>query len=116
MTKSTRKFSSGSFSIALIFGIVFSFFILFIGMKTSSFIIQTISPLASMTLIFYCSHPLSHYIVGKWYEINTIFFFLGKSDFRKLGGWLGRLGAMLPTIGTKFNSAQVAGLAHGKRK
>ncbi|MGI0092152.1 MAG: hypothetical protein ACREBS_10620 [Nitrososphaerales archaeon] len=72
--------------------------------------------LVSMALVFYCSHPLSHYIVGKIYGINTKFFFLGKSDFRKLNGALGKLGGMFPTIGIKLDPAKVAGLPRGGKK
>lgn len=69
---------------------------------------QVFSLLLSMLLIFYCSHPLAHFIAGRAYGVRTQYFFLGKSDFRKIGGSIGRLSGFLPTLGTKFDTTKVA--------
>lgn len=68
-----------------------------------------------MVLIFYSSHPLAHYLVGRVYGIDTKYFFLGRSDFRKLGGALGRASGIMPTVGTRFEPAQAASIDKTRR-
>jgi hypothetical protein len=68
-----------------------------------------------MILIFYVLHPLAHYVVGLAYGVKTKYFFLGRSDFGKLGGILGRIGKVMPTIGTKFDSTQLAAISGAGR-
>ena len=68
-----------------------------------------------MGLLFFFSHSLVHFIVAKIYRVKVTYFFVGKSDFRKLSGPIGRIGGLVPTIGTKFDSSQLSALTRGKR-
>ena len=67
-----------------------------------------------MGLLFFFSHSLVHFIVAKIYRVKVTYFFVGKSDFRKLSGPIGRIGGLVTTIGTKFDSSQLS-LSRGKR-
>ena len=103
------------FAFFLFIGMVLSFVVLYLGSGTST-LIETLSLLISMLLLFFLSHPLSHYIVSRLYRVDVKYFFLSKSDFRKIGGAVGRIvGGLIPAIGTKLDLSQVSRLSRGKR-
>ncbi|MCL5067503.1 MAG: hypothetical protein M1368_04015 [Thaumarchaeota archaeon] len=110
-----RKLSPVSGVLLLVSGVVVSVAILLLTRYTTNFILQTILLLSSMGLIFFSSHPLSHYVVARLYGVDVKYFFLGKSDFRKLGGTLGKFGDFLPTIGTKVDLDQTRKLSKKRR-
>ncbi len=91
-----------------------SFAILFIG-HGSSALSETLSLLISMGLLFFSSHALAHFVIARIYRVKVSYFFIGRSDFRKLTGLVGRIGGLVPTIGTKFDSSQLSALTRGKR-
>ena len=65
-----------------------------------------------MGLLFYLSHPLGHYFVARMFGVHVDYFFVGKSDFRKLKMEPMRtIGNSLPTIGTKLNKSKLESLA-----
>ena len=65
-----------------------------------------------MGLLFYSSHPLGHYFVAKMFGVRVDYFFLGKSDFRKLKMKPMRtIGNTLPTMGTRLNRSRLESLA-----
>lgn len=68
-----------------------------------------------MVIMFFSSHPLSHYFVALLCRVRVKYFFLGKSDFRKLGGVIGRIGSMIPTIGTKLDLSKLSTLSRRQR-
>ena len=96
-------------------GVVVSIVLLLLTRYGTNFILQTVLLLASMGLIFFASHPLSHYVVAKIYGVDVKYFFLGRSDFRKLGGALGKIGELVPTIGTKLDLDQTRALSKNSR-
>jgi hypothetical protein len=110
-----RHFPSGYLAATLVLGVAIGFAILYLGRLNSLILPQSVCLLVSMILIFYCSHPLAHYLVGMAYGVKTTYFFVGKSDFRKLGGALGSLSGLMPTIGTKFDSPDVSALDKMRR-
>lgn len=99
----------------LVSGVIISIVLLLLTRYATNFILQTVLLLASMGLIFFASHPLSHYFVAKMYGVNVKYFFLGRSDFRKLGGTLGKIGELVPTIGTKLDLDQTRALSKNRR-
>ena len=109
-----KKFRARPFAGVLLAITVIGFVILYLG-AFAALPVQTISLLVSMVLIFYSSHPLAHYLVGWAYGVSTKYFFLGRSDFRKLGGALGRATGNIPTVGTRFDLAQAASIDKTRR-
>lgn len=75
-------------------------------------LIQAVTLLVSMGLLFYSSHPLGHYLVARILGVGVDYFFLGSSDFKKLEMEpLRTIGKMIPTIGTKLNRSRLGSLA-----
>jgi hypothetical protein len=64
---------------------------------------QALLMLISMALVFFASHPLGHFFWAGAYGVQTRYFFLGRSDFRRLPSKLASLAGLMPTIGTKLN-------------
>ncbi len=110
-----RRFKPSGGLLLLAVGTIISVVLVTAGLLASNYLLQTILLLASMGLLFYSSHPLAHYIVAKIYKVNVKYFFLSKSDFRKLRGNLGSLGNFLLTIGVKLDSAQLSNLSKVRR-
>lgn len=99
----------------LAIGVLIGFLVLYFGAINDSILFKTIQLLISMALVFFFSHPLAHYATGLVYGVKTRYFFLSSSDFRKLGGSLGKFGNRLPTIGVKFDPAQLATVTQSRR-
>jgi hypothetical protein len=65
---------------------------------------------------FFASHPLGHFFLARAYGVGTAYFFIGRSDFRKLqSGTVSTVGGLVPTIGTKLKSRDLARLSPRKR-
>ena len=110
-----RRFGTAAGVLALVLGVVVSVLLLYMALYTDNFILQIVLLLASMGLLFFSSHPLAHYVVARLYGIQVKYFFLGKSDFRKLGGRLGMFGNLIPTIGTKIDVDRIQGISKRRR-
>ena len=110
-----RRFGTAAGVLALVLGVVVSFLLLYMALYTVNFILQIILLLASMGLLFFSSHPLAHYVVARLCGIKVMYFFLGRSDFRKLRGKLGTFGNLIPTIGTKIDVIQIQGISKRRR-
>lgn len=94
-----------------------SILILVYASTTISPLLQTVALIVSMGLLFYSSHPLGHYFVARILGVSVDYFFLGRSDFRKLKTTPGRImGNSLPTVGTKLNKSKLDSLAPGRRR
>ena len=79
-------------------------------------IIQIISLLVSMGLVFVSTHPLAHFVVAKIYSARVTNFFIAPSDFRKLPMKTARIfGSMIPTIGTKLDHNSLLKLSNARR-
>ncbi len=110
------KFSPGSGASLLAVGVVVSLLLLGYARAVNSSVTQLLAVLVSMGLMFYSSHPLGPYITARAYGVSTEYFFLGRSDFRKLGlRPMSALGAVLPTVGTKLRKSELAPLPPRKR-
>lgn len=109
----TRKFQK-SFSGLLILGVLIGFGLLYLASLTD-LPFQAVLVVVSIALVFFSSHPLAHYFSGLVFGVRTEYFFLSRSDFRKLGGSLGKLGNAIPTIGVKFDKSQLADVSRSKR-
>ena len=73
--------------------------------------------LVSMGLVFYLSHPLGHFFVAWAYGVGTDYFFVGRSDFRKLRlKPMSVVGGLMPTIGTKLKKDGLAKLPPRKTR
>jgi len=95
---------------------VLSALLLVFSRSSSNPLVQVITMLVSMGLVFYASHPLGHYFVARAYGVGTEYFFLGRSDFRKLRlKPMSSVGALMPTIGTKLKKGELASLPPRKR-
>jgi hypothetical protein len=78
--------------------------------------IQVLLVLFSMGLVFYSSHPLGHLIAARAFGVRTEYFFLGRSDFRRLElRPMSVVGGLLPTIGTKLRRSELASLSPRRR-
>lgn len=99
----------------LIVGIIVSMILLALETVEINFVIQTILLLVSMLLLFYASHPLAHYVVARIYGVRVKYFFVGKSDFGKLGGPFNPISRLLVTIGTKLDLDRAKTLSRKKR-
>lgn len=102
-----RKIGTSLGVLFLVFGVVVSALLAYATILVHNFAFQTVLLLVSMALLFFSAHPLSHYVAARMYRVRVKYFFLGRSDFRRLGGTLGRAGKLLPTIGTKIDSDQI---------
>ena len=85
--------------------------------RTSSNVaIQVLTMLFAMVVVFFASHPLGHLFAAKAYGVGTEYFFVGRSDFRKLPSKAVRFaGGLMPTIGTKLKREELAQLTPRKR-
>jgi hypothetical protein len=110
-----RSFGTAAGVLALVLGVAVSVLLLYMALYTDNFVLQIVLLLASMGLLFFSTHPLAHYVVARLYGIQVMYFFLGKSDFRKLGGKLGMFGNLIPTIGTKIDVNRVQGISKRRR-
>ena len=112
----SKKVDSGLAASVLTLGVIVSLLTLAYARTSSSSVIQLVVVLLSMGLMFYSSHPLGHFFTARAYGVGTEYFFLGKSDFRKLKlKPVSGLGAMMPTIGTRLERGQLTSLAPRKR-
>jgi hypothetical protein len=88
---------------------VLSALLLVYSRGSSNVIVQALTMLVSMGLVFYSSHPLGHFFTARAYGVRTDYFFVGRSDFRRLKMKpMSLLGGFMPTIGTKLNKEELA--------
>lgn len=86
------------------------------GLATASPLLQSAALLVSMGLLFYSSHPLGHYFVARMFGVHVDYFFVGRSDFRKLKTKpMSTIGNNLPTMGTRLNRSRLGSLAPHQR-
>ena len=84
--------------------------------SSSNVVIQALTMLISMAVVFFASHPLGHLLLARAYGVGTEYFFVGRSDFRKLPSKVVKLaGGLTPTIGTKLKKDELAKLQPRKR-
>jgi len=77
--------------------------------SSSNVAVQALIMLVSMVVVFFASHPLGHLFLAMAYGVRTEYFFVGRSDFRKLPSkFLGLAGGFVPTIGTKLMKNELA--------
>jgi membrane-associated protease RseP (regulator of RpoE activity) len=83
---------------------------------SGNLVVQAVTMLVSMGLVFYAGHPLGHFFAAKAYGVSTEYFFVGRSDFRKLKlKPMSVMGGLMPTIGTKLRKDEFASLSPRKR-
>ena len=112
----SRKVNSGLAISLLILGVVVSSLALVYAMDLKSPLVQMLVVLVSMGIAFYCGHPLGHFLTARAYGVGTEYFFLGRSDFRKLEMRPMRVaGRLLPTIGTKLKKSELLSLPPRKK-
>jgi hypothetical protein len=116
MMKQARRISPGFASSLLLVIVLVSALLLLYAGASSNVAIQVLATLVSMALIFYATHPLGHFVMAMAYGVRTDYFFVGRSDFRKLKlKPISLIGGLMPTIGTKLNKDQLASLSPRKR-
>jgi len=99
----------------LLLGVAASFFGIVYAHSLSD-LPQVLTMLISMVLVFFASHPLGHFFSARIYGVETRYFFLGKSDFRKLPLKPARLaGGLVLTVGTKLKKEDLAKLPPRRR-
>jgi hypothetical protein len=83
---------------------------------SSDILIQMLMVLVSLLVVFFASHPLGHLFLASAFGVGTEYFFVGRSDFRKLQSKvMSRVGGLMPTIGTKLKKDELAQLPSRKR-
>jgi len=114
--KNASRVSPGLASSLLVLVAILSALPLMYSRASGNPSVQVITMLVSMGLVFYASHPLGHYFMARAYGVGTEYFFVGRSDFRKLTlRPMSLVGALVPTIGTKLNKGELASLPPRKR-
>jgi hypothetical protein len=84
--------------------------------SSSSVVVQVLTMLISMVVVFFASHPLGHLFLARTYGVGTEYFFVGRSDFRRLRLKAASVvGGLVPTIGTKLKKDELAKLSPRKR-
>ena len=79
-------------------------------------LIQAIVFIVSMVLIWYASHPLSHYISAKILGVRTLYFYIGTTEMRSLDYPISKiLDKYFITIGTKLETQKLKSLSRGRR-
>lgn len=109
--RSNRKIRTENGVAVLLAGCVLSVLILFYSWTQSSSSLQTAFLLASMLLMFFSSHALGHYLVARSSGVTVDYFFLGRSDFRRLQMRPMKAIGDVPTIGTKLNAQRLSSLS-----
>jgi hypothetical protein len=84
--------------------------------SSGNIVVQSLVTLVSMVVVFFASHPLGHLFLARAYGVGTEYFFVGRSDFRKLNLKVASVvGGLVPTIGTKLRKDELAKLLPRKR-
>jgi hypothetical protein len=111
-----RRIAPGVASPLLLLGVAASALVLAYGRSSSNVVLQVLAMLVSMVIVFFASHPLGHFFLARAYGVGTDYFFVGRSDFRRLPSKAIKLaGGLMPTIGTKLKKGEFAQLPPRKR-
>lgn len=95
---------------------VVSTLVLVYSRRSGSVLVQSAAVLIALGLVFFSTHPLGHFAVAALLHVHTDYFFLGRSDFRKLPSKpLRAIGARIPTLGTKLRGQELSSLLPKKR-
>jgi uncharacterized oligopeptide transporter (OPT) family protein len=114
--KQASRVNTGLASSLLAVVTVLSALLLVYSKTSSNSVVQVITVLVSMGLVFYASHSLGHFFAARAYGVGTEYFFVGRSDFRKLKlKPMSLVGGLTPTIGTKLKKDELASLPPRKR-
>jgi hypothetical protein len=114
--KKASRVSPGFGSSLLALVAVLSTLLLVYSRASSNLVVQALTMLVSMGLVFYATHPLGHFLTAKAYGVGTEYFFVGRSDFRKLKlKPMSLVGGLMPTIGTKLKKDELASLSPRRR-
>ena len=98
--------------IAEAFGIA----LLFFSSETAQWITQAIFFIVSMVIIWYASHPLSHYFFARSCGVGVLFFYLGRSEMSHGGITIAKkLSPLLLTIGTKLDQSKLKLVSPNRR-
>jgi hypothetical protein len=114
--RQASKISPGLASPSLVLLVAISALLLFYSRASSIPLLQALTMLVSMGLVFYSSHPLGHFFTARAFGVGTDYFFVGRSDFRKLRlKPMSLVGGLMPTIGTKLKRGELTKLPPRKR-
>jgi hypothetical protein len=112
----SRRITPGIASPLLLLCVAASALVLAYARSSSNVLVQVLATLASMVVVFFASHPLGHFFLARAYGVGTDYFFVGRSDFRRLPLRAAKLaGGLMPTIGTKLKKGELAQLPPRKR-
>ena len=113
MKKASRVDPALASSLLLLVAVL-SALLLVYSRGSSNVVVQALTMLVSMGLVFYSSHPLGHFFTARAYGVRTDYFFVGRSDFRRLKMRpMSVLGGFMPTVGTKLNKEELAAQPRG---
>jgi hypothetical protein len=116
MTKKATKVQPALASSLLLVVAIFSALLLPYSRTSTNPLLQALTMLVSMGLLFFSSHPLGHFLVARAEGVRTEYVFVGRSDFRKLKlKPMSLVGALVPTVGTKLRKDELASLPPRKR-
>ena len=83
---------------------------------SGSALVQSLAVIVSLAVVFFSAHPLGHLVVARLMGVHTEYFFVGRSDFRKLPSrTMSAVGGLVPTIGTKLRRAELVSLPSRRR-
>jgi hypothetical protein len=102
--------------VLLVIAEAFGIALIFLSSMITLAAAQAVLFLVSMVIIWYASHPLSHFVLAKIWGVNTVSFFLGPSDIGKSGpSFVKKISPILMTIGTKLDRAKLLALPKSRR-
>ncbi len=111
-----RRISTWTASPLLLLCVALSILGLVYARLSSNPVIQALTVLISMAVVFFASHPLGHLLSARAFGVGTEYFFVGRSDFRKLPlKAVSLVGGLLPTVGTKLKKDELARLPARRR-
>ena len=114
--KRASRVNTGLASSLLVLVVILSALLLVYSSASSDLVVQVVTVLVSMGLVFYASHPLGHFFAARAFGVSTEYFFVGRSDFRKLRlRPMSLVGGLTPTIGTKLKKDELASLSPRRR-
>ena len=98
----TRRIKTVDGVLALSILVIISIVLVGVSPETAG-ILQAASFIVGMALLWYTSHALGHYLFARLYGVQTLYFYVGRSEMRKANIPFSKSLKYLVTIGTKLD-------------
>jgi hypothetical protein len=103
-------------ALILLLEVIWIILLLFFAPRITQAVLQAIVFLISMVIIWYVSHPLTHFIFARSSNVSTLYFYVGHSEMGRGGSsQMKKVSKLLITIGTKLNGSKMAQIPVSRR-